>query len=385
MSKLPTGIDLRPSGLYRVRVQGFPSKSFSRLPDAVEHRRTLTVAKQTGRMAQVGTDMIKLRELASEHMAAEGAHLEQRTKNAYAALWRANVLSHHVADMPLRMLTPKVIEDFRDDLLARGVGPQSVRKTLTIMQAILGRGVRHGRITFNPAAAVKKPPARRQSVVRALSPVEVEKLRRQVKNGNAVLLSLLAYSGLRPEEARALTWGDIGQRTINVDKACEPDGKVKATKSRRNRTVRLLAPLGDDLKAFKRQAGNPADSALIFPRADGTAWTETDYRNWRKRTFRKAAADAKVAIARPYDLRHSAASLWLHEGVAPVQVAKWLGHSLAVLSETYAHVIEDLDPDDRRSAVDMIRDARQDNYRTDLRVLKGAKQSKSKAGKAAAG
>ena len=42
-------------------------------------------------------------------------------------------------------------------------------------------------------------------------------------------------------------------------------------------------------------------------------------------------------VPRPSDLRHGFASLLLAEGRRPVYVARKLGHSLAVLLETYAH------------------------------------------------
>jgi len=115
--------------------------------------------------------------------------------------------------------------------------------------------------------------------------------------------------------------------------------------------------------------------SAIFARADGRAWTENDYRNWRKRTWRKAVEKSGVDIKRVLDLRHSAASLWLHEGATPIQVAASMGHSLAMLSSTYAHIIENLDPDDRRPAVDIINEARQDNVRTPLRVLSSPDES----------
>jgi integrase len=67
---------------------------------------------------------------------------------------------------------------------------------------------------------------------------------------------------------------------------------------------------------------------------------------------------AGVDLDTPYDLRHSAASLWLHEGISIVQVAAWMGHGIGPLSTTYAHIIAEVDPDDRRPAVDMIRAAR---------------------------
>src|SRR5262249_497836 len=43
---------------------------------------------------------------------------------------------------------------------------------------------------------------------------------------------------------------------------------------------------------------------------------------------------------RPYDLRHAAASLWLNAGVPPTEVARRLGHSVAVLLKVYANCID---------------------------------------------
>jgi integrase len=45
------------------------------------------------------------------------------------------------------------------------------------------------------------------------------------------------------------------------------------------------------------------------------------------------------AIPRPYDLRHSALSVWLAAGVDASQIAAWAGHSKAVPFRLYAHVI----------------------------------------------
>ena len=45
----------------------------------------------------------------------------------------------------------------------------------------------------------------------------------------------------------------------------------------------------------------------------------------------------------PYDLRHSFASLLIHEGKhSIVQIAEWMGHSPATLLAHYAHVIADV-------------------------------------------
>jgi integrase len=46
-------------------------------------------------------------------------------------------------------------------------------------------------------------------------------------------------------------------------------------------------------------------------------------------------------VPRPYDLRHSFASLLLAEGKQPVYVARQLGHSIPVLLSTYAHLLDE--------------------------------------------
>jgi integrase len=108
------------------------------------------------------------------------------------------------------------------------------------------------------------------------------------------------------------------------------------------RSARLLAPVRADLQASRLASGRPANDALVFPNARGGLWREHDWRNWRRRTFQPAARALGLDIRRPYDLRHAAASLWLHEGQSVVQVAAWLGHSPSMTLSTYAHVIEEL-------------------------------------------
>jgi len=45
----------------------------------------------------------------------------------------------------------------------------------------------------------------------------------------------------------------------------------------------------------------------------------------------------------PYDLRHSFASLPLHEGRSVIYVARQLGHGARLTLGTYGHVIDELD------------------------------------------
>ncbi len=65
---------------------------------------------------------------------------------------------------------------------------------------------------------------------------------------------------------------------------------------------------------------------------------------------------------RPYDLRHSYASLLLHEGRSVIYVARQLGHSTAVLMRTYGHVIEELEDAPRIGAEEAILAARRGEH-----------------------
>jgi Phage integrase family len=141
-------------------------------------------------------------------------------------------------------------------------------------------------------------------------------MRAAVGPRDATILSLLAYAGLRPQEARRLCWADVRERTL----------LVQAPKTRRTRTVGLLSPLAADLADWRRRAGGPPPDAPVFPGSEGAAWTAEGFNQWRQRTFRTALEGAGVAAARPYHLRHSFASLLLHEGRSVIYMARQLGH-----------------------------------------------------------
>jgi integrase len=106
--------------------------------------------------------------------------------------------------------------------------------------------------------------------------------------------------------------------------------------------VTLPVPVVQELNEWRMAAGRPDDSAPIFPARNGGLWNDSAYRYWRRKVFNPAAETAGVEHPRPYDLRHSAASLALAEGRNPVEVAEMLGHSPQMLWGTYSHVIREL-------------------------------------------
>jgi integrase len=250
-----------------------------------------------------------------------------------------------IGDYELRAITPMLIEDLRADFDAHRVGVQTHGKALMMLQGILRRAVVRGHIPANPVSVVDKsrqPPTRRPD---PLPPITVERIRAQLTQRDAALVSLMAYAGLRPDEATKARWGDLRERTIHV----------YASKTERARTIKLLALLAQDLAAWRLASGRPADSFLIFPTHDGDDWQLHDRQNWRRRIYQPAAKRAGVTgDLRVYRLRGSFVSLLPWEGHSLTYVEEHAGHSVATLVKHYAGTLDELEDQARTPAAEAI-------------------------------
>lgn len=291
------------------------------------------------------------------------AALSRRTLKGYASLWNRHGRPR-LGHLQLRQVTPRVVASFRSQLEREGVGPASIYRTMAMLQGVFARAVEWERVRTNPFSAVKKPPRRSQRAVECLPPATVELLRSELQSrGEPVsmtLVSVLAYAGLRPEEALALEWRHVGDRTLLIEQK-SVDGVILAGQktSRPPRSVDLLAPLRQDLNEHRLASGRPARKALVFPRADGAAWREHDYRNWRRRVYQPAARAVGLERPRPYDLRHSFVSLLIAaDKHSIVEIAAQLGHGPGMTLRTYAHVLAELSGQRHIAAADQIARAR---------------------------
>ena len=335
------------------------SRSFTRKADAERFERRVRSARELGE----AVDLDRGKETVSEFIERwwrEYAlvELQPNTRDAYGRIWEKH-LRGRLGGYRLRDVTPGVVDRAKGELQAAKVGAPTVRKALALLSAMFRCAVTWDRVDRNPVREVRAPAARRSRHVRPLPPADVEAMRAHLlaagAERDAALLSVLAYAGLRPEEARALRWSDVGERTVLVERAAA-GSTIKGTKTGAIRSVRLLAPLAEDLARWKLASPSPGE--LVFPTSRGTVWTDYDWRNWRNRVYRSVIESVGLPGSRPYDLRHSFASLLIHEGVSVVEVARQMGNAPDVTLGTYAHVFEELDPAQRAPATEAIRAAR---------------------------
>ena len=225
------------------------SKVLGRKRDAEAFDAEVRRLKRTRELGHLDAGKQTLAEFGEEWWRLHaGPNLAATTRETYAAMWDTHVLPR-LGGLSLRALDGERLREFRADLEADGVGPASVRKTLTLLHGVLQRAVEWGRIPSNPASMVRKPAPKRQLAISPLPPAVVERLRAQLlQRGcqrDATLVSVLAYAGLRPGEALALSWRHVGRNALLVDGAVSL-GEIGNTKTGRSRTVPLLAPLGSN-------------------------------------------------------------------------------------------------------------------------------------------
>jgi len=166
------------------------------------------------------------------------------------------------------------------------------------------------------------------------SPTAVERLREHLlaegRLADATMISVLAYAGLLPREVPLLRWSDVGERKLTVR---TPVGR-NAT-----RAVAVIAPLADDLRAWRSAAPKREPGALVFPGGISPKWADGEWAAWCSDVFVPAARACGLDIERPHELRHTFCTLLLHEGLPAAEVARRVGESHRLIKEVYGYLI----------------------------------------------
>ncbi len=205
----------RARGPARLTVQEFDA-----VDDAVDYQAYLRLARRRGALEELSRGRVVLSEFVEDDWWPNhaGRRLSRHTLTAYSQVWHRNLLPR-VGHLELRQLTTPTVQTLREALEADGLGPATVRKSLAVLQSMCAHAVRKGELTINPVSAVRKPPAKRATVIDPFSIEEVEALIGALRNRAShpsqwMLAELIAYSGARPQDALALAYARIGTKRI---------------------------------------------------------------------------------------------------------------------------------------------------------------------------
>jgi integrase len=255
-----------------------------------------------------------------------------------------------IRDVPLTKLTPQHVQRLYADTLAAGLG-----RTAQTLHAVLHRGlgqtVRWGLVPRNVTEAVERPKVQAKEF-RALTKEEADGLLKAAEEDRLYALYVLALTcGLRFGELLGLRWEDIdlgaGRLTVNHQLQGTEDGRPVLTAPKTAKSRRTVTLPGTALAALRKHRSRQLeerlrlgevwrDYGLVFCSEVGTALREP---NVRERSFHPLLDRAGLPHIRFHDLRHTAATLLLAQGVHPKLVQEMLGHSSITMTlDLYSHV-----------------------------------------------
>ena len=237
----------------------------------------------------------------------------------------------HLGHRPLAMLDRQAVRAWRQ-MVATGSSANNANAAMRVLSAALGAAVEDEVLPTNPCHGIRSLPVRRQRP-QALTPEVVERIRDAMPTDrDRLVVSLMAYCGLRPAEVCGLIWRHAGDGLLLVEQSIQM-GEVVSTKTGGSRTVEICEPVMVELNALR---GDPG--AYITP---GDRGGPLNWRNWNARVWRPTARELGFSAV-PYDCRHTAASLWLHEGRSLAWVSKALGHANQTTTlGHYSHAYEE--------------------------------------------
>ena len=179
---------------------------------------------------------------------------------------------------------------------------------------------------------LQKEPEKRGGA--ALTNLELKKLLgycRQPANRKSIqthkdILLLIALTGMRTQEARALRDSDITEHGVHIQNALDSKGNLKPTKT--ERSVRSIPLPPEAMSIIKRRSGNSL-SGFIFETTTGKPLSHKNITRHLQLILPDAA---------PHDLRHTYITNAVRNGVNLKALSALTGDSVETLLKVYAHV-----------------------------------------------
>lgn len=202
------------------------------------------------------------------------------------------------------------------------LSPKTVNSIMTVLKAILDEAAdRHG--FSSPCARID-----RLKVPRAdIEPFTVDEIRRilaAVRPDYTDYLIVRFYTGMRSGEVHGLKWRfiDWDRRQILVRETYS-HGRTEYTKTDGSqRAIEMTSLVYEALR--RQQAAALPGTDYVFTNSVGGP---LDNKNFVTRVWNEALKKAGVPLRRPYQARHTFATLMLAAGENPEWIARQLGHT----------------------------------------------------------
>lgn len=316
-----------------------------------EARRRMDEAKATAaRGLPVGNHSVTVGAFLAVWVGRLGGTVAPRTEQSYAHVV-ASYITPRIGKRRLAALTPGQVTEMLADMEAAGYSANTRR----LARVTLGRALRsaeiEGMVARNVARLAPGPRLDRKEG-RTLTPTEARTLLEAARSDRLEAAWVVMLTcGLRRCEMLGLSWSDLdlGARTLTVRQSLVRAkgqlilGDTKTAGSRR--TVFLPVEVVEVLRRHRvRQFAERLaigecwrESGLVITSEIGTPYDPDNFRR-RLSTLTRGAGLGHWST---HELRHSAASLMLAQGLSLKVVSETLGHSqISITADIYGHLLE---------------------------------------------
>ncbi|MEZ5318423.1 MAG: site-specific integrase [Vicinamibacterales bacterium] len=272
-----------------------------------------------------------------------------RTYASYEQVVRLHIRPR-LGHIPLSRLAPQHVQAWMNELVAGGLSARTCLYARAVLRASLSTALRWGLVSRNVATLVDAPRAIRQEIA-PLDPDQARSLLASLQGHRLQALFTVAVAlGLRQGEALGLRWDsvDFDGRALHVRAALQRTKRqwqlVEPKSARSRRSIPMPDVVVEALRAHRTRqfrerllAGEKwRDTGLVFVTRTGTPLESRNV----TRTFQNLLKRAGLPRIRFHDLRHTAATLLLAQGVDPRTIMETLGHSqISLTLNTYSHVL----------------------------------------------
>jgi len=319
----------------------------------VEERRKVKVKAEENQKAQDNQRELLLRNFLEQVYIPDAKRRGMKTIDKTDQMVRSHFADF--LDYRLDHITPKMIEKWQTDALAKGLKPTSINRALNPLRAIMTIAVEKEYLEIHPLKRCKNLSVQDDMKERYLSAEEETRLRNQLEKRNQEksirlppddeqiyadhimpIILVALNTGMRRGEIFQLTWDNVSFKnniiTVTADTA---KSSRKRYINMNKETQRVL----EDWNIYSSRVG------LVFPNpATGKSLVEI------KSMWVNILKDAGIDNFRFHDLRHTFASNLVMKGAPLYMVQKLLGHSTLEMTMRYAH----LSPDSTAQAVALL-------------------------------
>jgi len=168
---------------------------------------------------------------------------------------------------------------------------------------------------------------------------EVKQILRTVRPDFKNYYTVRFFTGMRTGEIDGLQWQyvDFERRQILVRQSLVKDEMVYTKNDGSFRTIDMSGPVYEALQMQKQVTGQ---FSFVFCTRNGGPIT---HRNVTQRIWHPLLQHLGLRKRRPYQTRHTAATLWLASGEAPEWIARQMGHTTTeMLFRVYSRYVPNL-------------------------------------------